>query len=129
MHLFTPEGERVWAPGWDPQYPGGEPSEAPGTVFTTSAHGPQTTWVIVEIDRSGGSAAYARVTPDQHAGLVQVRCVETRPGHSTVTVSYDMSLLGDREASGFEGYAPERFPGMMHSWSEAIGAYLDGQTG
>ena len=57
--LFTPEGERVWEPGWNPQYPAGDPSEAPGTVFTTAAHSSETIWVIVEIDRSEGSATYA----------------------------------------------------------------------
>lgn len=129
IRLFTPEGEQAWVPGWNPKYATGEPSEAPGTVFTTTAHGVHTIWVIVEIDRSGGSANYARVTPRHHAGLVRVQCVDSRPGHSTVRVSYDVSLLGDHDSSGFDTYAPERFAEMMRAWSEAIGTYLDSQTG
>jgi hypothetical protein len=125
--LFTPEGERVWAPGWNPVYPAGDPSEASGTVFTTAAHGLETIWVIIEIERSGGAATYARLTPGHHAGMVRVRCVDARPGHCTVTVSYDMSLLGDRDASGFDAYAPAHFEDMMRDWSRAIRAYLDGR--
>ena len=125
--LFTPEGERAWAPGWSPHYATGEPTETPGTVFTTAAHGIETIWVILEMNRSAGSAAYARVTPGRHAGIVGVQCTDTRPGHTTVTVSYDMSLIGDRETSEFDAYAPTPFADMMRHWSEAIGAYLQNQ--
>ena len=127
--LFTPEGERVWAPGWNPTYPDGHPAEAPGTVFTTAAHGSLTIWVIIEIDRPGGSVTYARVTPEHHAGTVRVRCVDARPGYSTVFVRYDMSLLGDRASSGFDAYAPDHCEDMLRDWSRAIRAYLDGRNG
>ena len=126
--LFTPEGERVWAPGWNPQYAAGDPSEEPGTVFTTVAHGSETVWVIVEINRSIGSATYARLTPGHHAGIVSVQCVDAQPGYSTVTVSYDMSLLGDRDSSGFDTYAPTHFDEMMRNWSGAIREYLQSLT-
>ena len=36
-----------------------------------------------------------------------VQCVDAQPGYSTVTVSYDMSLLGDRDSSGFDVYAAD----------------------
>jgi hypothetical protein len=107
----------------------GEASEAAGTVFTTAAHGAETVWVIIVIDRAGGSASYARLTPGHHAGIVDVRCVDARRGHSTVTVSYDMTLLGDRDSSGFDAYAPEHFDEMMREWSAAIGAHLESPTG
>src|SRR5437588_11717644 len=35
LALFTPEGERRWAEGWDPQYPEPGRREGPGAVFTT----------------------------------------------------------------------------------------------
>lgn len=122
--LFTPEGERKWAPGWSPVYPAGDPSEAPGTVFVTDAHDTETIWVIIEIDRHGGSAAYARLTPGRHAGTVRVQCTDVRPGHSTVNVSYDMTLLGDAHTSGFDAYAPAHFADMMLDWSTRIESYL-----
>ncbi|HEY3001395.1 MAG TPA: hypothetical protein VGJ44_03520, partial [Kribbellaceae bacterium] len=38
--LFTPEGERAWAAGWDPSYPVPATDDtAPGTVFETGAQG------------------------------------------------------------------------------------------
>ena len=60
--LFTPEGERAWAPGWEPDYPAGPG----GPVFTT--HAGTTVWVAL------GGLRYARVTPGVQAGTVEVRC-------------------------------------------------------
>ena len=127
VRLFTPEGERAWVPEWNPHYATGEPSEAPGTVFTTRTHGSSTIWTIVEIDRSAGSATYARVTPDHHAGLVRVQCADTQAGRCSVTVSYDMSLLGEEHSSGFDAYEPAQVKEMLRGWAEAIGAYLADQ--
>ena len=61
--FFTPEGEKAWVPGWNPVYPGSEPSETSGTVFTTDVGGVDTIWLIQTIDRGGCTAAYSRVTP------------------------------------------------------------------
>ena len=77
LHLFTPVGERAWAPGWDPVFPAGESGDgaAPGTVFLTGA----STWVVV--DRAPDRVRYARVTPGVRAGTVEVRlrADEVRP--------------------------------------------------
>ena len=47
--LFTPEGEREWAPGWDPIYDSDRPGEAPGTTFITTTGGVQTIWIIIDL--------------------------------------------------------------------------------
>ena len=45
LALFTPAGERAWAPGWNPVYPAKEDT-TPGTTFTT--HEGRTFWVIAD---------------------------------------------------------------------------------
>jgi hypothetical protein len=121
--LFTPEGERAWVPAWDPTYPGGQPSEDSGTVFVTDSGGVETTWVVLEIDRHGATAAYARITPGHHAGIVRVACADIASGHSTVTVAYDMTLLSD-DLSELDAYAEDNFELMMQEWSGAVAACL-----
>ena len=123
--LFTPEGERAWVPGWDPVYPGGEPSESDGTVFVTDVHGLRTTWVINSIDRGTGKASYARTTPGAHAGTVGVDCEDSRPGYCTVTVRYDMTVIDDADESVLDPYRAGPFDQMLDSWATAIRAYLD----
>ncbi|MDH3500242.1 MAG: hypothetical protein OEM97_08985 [Acidimicrobiia bacterium] len=122
--MFTPEGERAWAAGWDPTYPTGRASEAAGTVFATSANGVQTTWVIIDIDRPHARASYARVTPGHHAGTVRVECIDTRPGHCDVTVQYALTAIDGAGPHVLEPHGPERFEEMMEAWAAAIEWYL-----
>ena len=118
--FFTPEGERRWAPGWDPTYPAGEVSEAPGTVFITS-HGDQhTIWTIHRIDRDGFSAVYTRHSVGKWAGTVSVRCEDTGPAECTVTVEYDTTVLPGGDSSILHRYDDESYKAMMEHWSEAV---------
>jgi hypothetical protein len=100
--LFTPEGERAWAPGWNPQ-------PHSDTVFTTD----HATWIVL-----GGppcTVRYARVAAGHHAGTVEVRC---RPaGDATqATVTYDLTPLApgalDHFAAGYEA--------MLADWERRI---------
>jgi hypothetical protein len=118
--LFTPEGEREWVPEWDPFYPDGNASEGPGTIFTTHAHGAQTIWVILEIDRARWRSAYARVTPGHHAGTVRVHCIDADPGRCRVHVEYDMSLLPGADSVGMHGYGSDAFESMLIEWKTLI---------
>ncbi len=73
LALFTPEGERAWATGWDPSYPArpAEDDSEPGTVFQTR-HGPHAgTWIVASRE-PGRSIRYTRVIADQDAGTVTV---------------------------------------------------------
>src|SRR3981081_2960105 len=72
LSLFTPRGERLWADGWDPQFPApADDDSKPGTVFET-VHGQQSaTWVVCDRD-AGRSIRYARIVHGQNAGTVTV---------------------------------------------------------
>ena len=106
-HYFTPEGERAWAPGWDPAYPGDH-----GGVFTT--HDGATIWLDL------GDLRYARVTPGVQAGTVAVDLAPDNGG-TRATVTYDLTALGpDADLAGFR----DGFGAMMAAWEEHIAAAL-----
>jgi hypothetical protein len=118
--FFTPEGEREWVPGWDPVYPTGEPSESPGTVFTTNVGGVDTIWLIQRIDRDECSASYVRVTPGHHAGTVHVRCTDGAEEGCRVRVTYDLSLLPGGDPSEMDAYDEASFATTMTEWANAV---------
>jgi hypothetical protein len=122
--LFTPEGERSWAPGWRPAYPAGRPSETPGTVFITTADGLDTIWVLHAIDLDRHTAEYARVTPRCHAGTVRISCADTSAGGCVVSVVYDLTLLPGGDPKTLDAYGDASFETMMSRWSEAIRSSL-----
>jgi hypothetical protein len=89
--LFTAEGERRWANGWDPRYPQRGRRDGPGAVFTTAHGGHQTTWIMV--DHRPDGVRYARVTHGLTAGTVAVEVVASHDDATCVRVVYDLTAL------------------------------------
>lgn len=111
LSLFTAEGERRWAPGWDPVW-ADEPHEHEiGEVWTTAGP-PATTWVTV--DSGPDQVRYARVAIGDNAGLVTVSCAE-HDGQTTVTVDYDLSALSETGADRLERFAAN-YDDMLAHW-------------
>ena len=123
IDLFTPEGERSWVPGWNPVYPTGVVDETAGTVFVTTVGDDLTIWTIIQIDRAAGAAAYGRVTPGQHAGIVRVWCFDAGAARCVVKVEYDMTGVGNDPAV-LGAYEEPAFSQLMLEWSDAITASL-----
>ena len=119
FHLFTPVGERLWAPGWEPVFPAGEAGDgsAAGTVFVTDAGGVTTFWTVVE--RGPDLVRYARVTPGVSAGTVEVRVRAAGADAASAEVTYDLTALtddGDARLAELES----GYDAFLESWREAI---------
>jgi hypothetical protein len=110
--LFTPEGERAWVPGWDPQHHS-------TTVFTTEHGGARTTWLV--LDAGPHAVRYARVRPDHHAGTVEVRCQADGDG-TAATVTYDLTPLTSHALDGFAAGYDEMLAGWERNIAEACTA-------
>jgi hypothetical protein len=121
MQLFTPEGERRWADGWDPQYPAPERREGPGAVFTTAHGGHQTTWIMV--DHGPGSVRYARVTEGMTAGTVAVDVVASSEHVTRVRVTYDLTALSSAAEHWLDAFDRD-YETMIGDWSTDIAAGL-----
>jgi hypothetical protein len=119
LRLFTPEGERLWAEGWDPRYPAGSGSEDAGTVFVTGTDPRATVWMIV--DSEPRRMRYARVAPE-NAGLVTVEVVSHTEGTTRLEVSYRLTALNpDGTLSGFAG----GYQDFIASWETEIRSVLE----
>jgi len=124
MPLFTAAGERAWAKDWDPHILSGDVER--GSVFSTHAHGHETTWIVVDYRPDVGRASYARIVRDLNMGIVDVSCVAASGG-SDVTVTYTLTALSADGAAGVANMlAPAHFDEMMEDWRRSIGAALTG---
>jgi hypothetical protein len=122
FQLFTPRGERQWAPGWDPAFPAATSDDSePGTVFETDAHGHRGTWLVT--DRVWGRRiTYAHVVPGDRAGSVTVTLDEAEGG-SEVEVVYELTPLSQAGAHHLKQFA-DGYGDYLQSWEDAIAAYL-----
>lgn len=121
LSLFTPEGERSWVPGWEPEclHPASA-SSAPGTVFRTTHGGEETLWLVLTFDEVRARAEYARLTPGSRMGTVEVRVEPAGAGACVVTVRYELTALGEEGNRVLREMHPAAFEAMIAGWERLI---------
>jgi hypothetical protein len=122
--MFEPEGERHWAPGWDPHYlwPA-DGSARVGTTFTTDGGG--TVWILAEHE-PGRRVVYTHIRRGV-AGRVEVRCSPAQDGGTTAEVRYDLTALSPDASEPLLTAPEEHFRAWIGHWQTSIDHYL--QTG
>lgn len=122
LRFFTPEGERTWAPGWDPTYPAAPDDDtAINTVFVTRGHGHDTVWVVV--DSSDRAMRYAQVSPGVRAGTVNVECLPD--GQATrAEITYDLTALAATAQAALQQFA-DGYDDFLGEWERLIAATLE----
>jgi hypothetical protein len=124
--LFTPEGERLWVPGWNPihRYPADGRLEA-GAVFVTRAPGePETIWTVVRYDPAALSVAYDRITPGIRAVLVEVRCEADADDSTRAHVTYTATALSEDGNAIVAAFTEAHYATMLDEWETAINRHL-----
>jgi hypothetical protein len=121
--LFGADKERVWAPGWDPQFVYPVPrADQQGMVFTTTHDHGQAVWVNTLFDEKSGRFQYVYVVP---GALVTVIRIQLRPqGEQTkVDVEYDRTALSSEMDAPVRRMA-EHDRASGPEWQEQINTYL-----
>jgi hypothetical protein len=124
LPLFTAQGERDWAPGWDPVMLSGAAER--GSAFRTRhPDGRTTTWIVIEYRPAEGRVGYARLAEDSNIGLVDVVCKEAAGGGTDVSVRYTLTPL-HAEAEHFVEHflSAEHYDRMIEEWRAATNAAL-----
>ncbi|HKU13822.1 MAG TPA: SRPBCC family protein [Steroidobacteraceae bacterium] len=124
LPLFTAEGERRWAPGWEPVILSGAAER--GSAFATRAHsGTETTWIVVDYRPAEGRASYARLAHGSNIGLVDVTCTAAEAGGTLVSVRYTLTGVSEQGwAFVREFLRPEHYTQMIEEWRVLTSAAL-----
>lgn len=127
MPLFTAEGERSWAPGWEPVILSGDVER--GSSFVTRGHsGIETTWIVADYRPAEGRVSYARLAHGSNIGLVDVVCTEAEGGGTVVTVRYTLTGVSEQGRTFVREFLdPQHYARMIDEWRVATSAALAGQ--
>jgi hypothetical protein len=122
--LFTAQGERAWAPGWEPRILSG--AEERGSAFMTTAHnGSPVTWIVIDYRPAEGRASYARLVQDSNIGIVDVACTEVAGGGTDVSVRYTLTALSEAGESFVAAFlADQHYTTMIEEWRVATSKAL-----
>ncbi|MGB7846081.1 MAG: hypothetical protein WBL63_10725 [Candidatus Acidiferrum sp.] len=122
--LFGADKERLWAPGWNPQFIHPLPAtDQQGMVFTVAHDHLNAAWVNTEFDTRNGRMQYAYVIPDT---LVTVITLQLTPlGNQTrVEVAYDRTALS-AEAQAHVRHMAEGDRKAGPEWEKQVNEYLE----
>ena len=119
--LFSPEGEKLWAPGWNYTNLLGSTELYPDYLFLTDTHdhkSAQAIWIVSGYEPDKHYVSYYKVEPGQKVGKIVVQCFEQSRSCTLVKVTYKyigLSDSGNRFVAGFTKEAYAEFIGEWHS--------------
>jgi len=117
--LFTAEGERGWASGWNPEILSGAVER--GSAFRTKhENGQETVWVVTEYKPQEGRVSYARAALGSNIGLVDVVCTDSAVGGTDVSVRYTLTALSESGRAFVSHFlTSEHYSEMIEEWRTA----------
>ena len=119
--FFTPDGERLWVPDFDPQYLHPQSGEqGAGAIFTTAHGGEDTLWMVLKFSPADGVAEYARVTPGSRGGTVRVALEALDEARTLATVTYDLTALSERGDEVLAALTESAYAAMLADWEQKI---------
>jgi len=128
--LFSPEGEKLWVPGWDYEDVMGTPDLAEDYVFLTESHDHRVAkaiWVVKKYDPATWLVEFYKIEPGDKLGVVKVNCKPLAASLTEVHVEYKyiaLSSNGEAFISGFTAAAYEEFIG---EWQALLSKYIEAE--
>lgn len=125
--LFSPEGEKLWVPGWNYNNVMGTTELAEDYVFLTSTHDHATTdaiWLVKKYTPELHFVQFYKIEPGDKIGVVTVRCAQPEPRRTSVEVTYKymaLSEVGEQFVAEFDEQAYEQF---IAEWETLLADYF-----
>jgi hypothetical protein len=126
--LFSPEGEKLWVPGWDYQNIMGTTELSEDYVFLTKNHDHGTTdtiWVVKTYNAGSYLVQFYKIEPDQKIGIITVSCGSLNTSKTKIQVTYKyfaLSTLGEVFVLNFSEKDCEIF---INEWQNLLSKYFE----
>jgi hypothetical protein len=126
--LFGADKERVWSPGWDPQFIHPLPAaDAQGMVFTVGHDHLKSVWVNTEFDARNGRVEYVYVIPDALVTVITLK-LKVEGNETGVEVEYDRTALS-ADADAYVQHMAKQDQRAGPQWESQVNQYLEAHKG
>jgi hypothetical protein len=129
--LFSPEGEKLWVPGWDYENIMGTADLAEDYVFLTGSHdhlSGQAIWLVKKYDPASWFIQFYRIEPEDKVGVVTVQCFSRGAAQTHVQVTYKYIALSDKGRHFLENFSEDVYTDFITEWQELLLAYFKSAT-
>jgi hypothetical protein len=126
--LFSPEGEKLWVPGWDYENIMGTTELSEDYVFLTRSHDHATAdaiWLVKRYEPEIGLVVYYRVEPQDKVGVVTIECSSDEEGQTRVQVTYKYIPLSARGQEFIREFTIPFYQKFIESWREMLAQYFE----
>ncbi len=121
--LFSPLGEMLWVPGWDPEliHPPGATWER-GLIFRTRDDLGEAIWIVTALDPEAQAVEYHRVVAGTYAARIRVTCKALAAARSEVRVTYTFIGLTDEGNRALDQLTAGSYDEKLARWKAWIEA-------
>lgn len=121
--LFSPEGEKLWVPGWNYQNVMGSIELFEDYVFLTETHdhrAQKAIWLVKRYEPNVHFVQYYRVEPEEKVGVVTVVCTELEASRTKVQVTYKYMALSPSGEQFISGFSEAFYREFIKEWETLL---------
>ena len=128
--LFSPEGEKLWVPGWDYENITGSTELYEDYVFLTKNHDHASTeaiWLVKRYEPESYLVQFYKVEPEDKVGIVTVQCFKKTAGATHVQVSYEYVGLTEKGRNFIEVFTHDEYRKFIAEWEDLLVKYYESE--
>ncbi len=125
--LFTPEGEKLWAPGWDYDNVMGTNPLDEDYLFVTRSHdhaANEAIWIVKKYIPEEHRVQYYKVEPGEKVGIIEVACAPLSSASTEVQVTYRYVGLSETGNRFVERFTNKDYEAFIEEWKRLIDSYF-----
>ena len=125
--LFSPEGEKLWVPGWEYENIMGSTGLCEDYIFLTKNHDHASTdaiWLVKRYEPEALRVQFYKVEPEDKVGIITVQCTETSDSATSVEVSYEYIGLSEKGDNFIESFTYSEYKKFIGTWKNLLDDYF-----
>ena len=125
--LFTPEGEKLWAPDWDYDNLVGTDPLDEDHLFLTRSHdhaAREAIWIVKRYTPERHRVRYYKIEPGEKVGIVEVACAALSSASTEVRVAYRYVGLSEKGNRFVERFTKKDYEAFIEEWKRLIDSYF-----
>lgn len=125
--LFTAEGEKLWAPGWDYRQIFGEKNVKEDDIFVTQTHdhsAADAIWIVKKYDAQNYFVQYYKIEPTEKVGLITVQCENVSNEKTRISVAYSYTALSNSGEKFVSRFTETEYASFINEWKFLIDEYF-----
>jgi len=126
--LFSPEGEKLWVPGWDYENIMGTNHLHEDYVFLTKTHDHASTnaiWLVKKYEPESYLVEFYKVEPKDKIGIITVQCTELKNADTKVQVTYEYIGLSKKGNEFVAKFSAAEYEDFIAEWESLLVKFFD----